>query len=395
VDELPGPARVIEDDNAERRSLVRENRDRQSHGPHLISVLCLTMGTPIPPVINGRYVILRPLGSGGGGSTFVVRDLYQGEEVALKLITFETGPWQEAQVLTALRDRHILPVRNADFVVGTKFLVTELALGGTIERKINDQGRCGIEVTQAVRWTRQCCEGLIRTHSANLLHNDVKPANVFIDDVGEALLGDFGMAMLMDPSGLAMPAGTVMTLAPEVAAQWTVPGARPTSVASDIYSLGGTLYWMLSGVPPYQPRPGLNLLQLTAEVATHRARPIRDLAPHVPQALAQRINVAMAFDPADRYQSAADFSRALGSLPRSSRQWTRTDECGAHWGCWRGTSSGRAPILVCAVPDGTAANRYELQAIKLPGRTQIRKAQRIVTERQLPAGLRTVLRLCN
>ena len=123
---------------------------------------------PAPQVINGRYLVVRSLGTGSQGSTWLVRDLHQDEEVALKLIGHEFGPWQEAQLLTALRDRHILPVRNADYTAGVKFLVTELAQGGTVEDRITTQGQRGIEIRQAVRWVRQTCEGLVRTLS--LIH---------------------------------------------------------------------------------------------------------------------------------------------------------------------------------------------------------------------------------
>lgn len=357
-----------------------------------LTVLCLAVSMSIPRVINGRYAVVRPLGTGGQGATWVVRDLYQGEDVALKVIMHEFGPWQEAQILTALRDRHILPVRNADFVAGAKFLVTELARGGTVQDRITAQGQRGIEIPQALRWTRQACEGLLRTHATNLVHNDIKPANIFLDNVGEALLGDFGLALLMDSKGKTAAAGTFQTMAPEVAAELNVPGARPGSIASDIYSIGATLYWMIAGVPPYQPVAGLTVLQVAAAAAANVPVPIRDVAPHVPQSLGQRIAVAMAPNPADRYQSVSTLSTALGNMLAMSRDWIRTDECGVHWGCWRGIASGRSTVLLCAIPIGTS--RYQLRAAKLPGQGQIRKAGRIVTHRQLAVALRAVMREC-
>jgi serine/threonine-protein kinase len=353
----------------------------------------LGMNMPVPQVINGRYEILGPLGAGGQGTTWAVRDLYQGEEVALKLIGHEFGPWQEAQVLTALRDRHILPVRNADYVAGVKFLVTELARNGTVERPIATQGARGIEQRQAVRWARQTCEGLVRTHATGLLHNDIKPANIFLDAVGEALLGDFGLAMLVDSQGTTAAAGTFETMAPEVATRLSVPGARPCTLASDIYSLGATLYWMLTGSPPYQPLPGQSVAQLAAQAARNTPVALRDRAPHVSQTLGERVNRAMASDPADRYVGASAFGAALGTLPAATRQWTRTDECGGHWGCWRGLRDGHAAVLVCAIPAGP--NKYELRGLKLPSGTRIRKVTRTVTQRQLPAGIRGAIKVCS
>ena len=351
------------------------------------------MNVPGPQVINGRYVVIRPLGVGGQGSTWVVRDLHQGEEVALKFITHEFGPWQEAQILTALRDRHILPVRNADYAAGAKFLVTELAQHGTIENQIATKSKCGIEPQQAVRWARQACEGLIRTHATGLLHNDVKPANIFLDAVGEALLGDFGLALLMDPQGATLAAGTFQTMAPEVAAEIMVPGSRPGTVKSDIYSLGATLYWMLAGVPPYEPAPGLTPAQMAAEVTVQRPVILRDRAPHLTQALAQRVNRAMAPAPADRYDSASALSAALGSLPAVQRKWVRTDECSGHWACWRGAATGRATILVCAIPSGPG--RYTIRGIKLPSRMNIKSATRTATTGKLLTSIRSVIKSCS
>lgn len=123
-----------------------------------------------------------------------------------------------------------------------------------------------------------------------------------------------------------------------------------------------------------------------------RPSPASIAAPHVSQPLAQRVNRAMAPDPADRYNSVGALSSALGSLPAVTRRWVRTDECGGHQGCWRGFADRRATVLICAIPVGSG--RYEIRGLKLPSGIRIKEVAQVVTERRLPAGVRTVIKNC-
>jgi serine/threonine protein kinase len=139
------------------------------------------------------------------------------------------------------------------------YLVTELAEHGTVQSKIDAAHGAGISPPQAIRWTRQACQATARTHDAKLLHTDIKPDNLFLDANDNVQLGDFGFATLMDGNGLGHTSGTVTTLAPEVAQAIIDGRAQATSIASDVYSLGATLYEMLTGQPSYSPAPGFGL----------------------------------------------------------------------------------------------------------------------------------------
>jgi serine/threonine protein kinase len=177
----------------------------------------------------------------------------------------------------------------------------------------------GVDVEQATRWLRQACRGVARVHDAALLHNDIKPENLFISNDQDVLVGDLGIACLRDATGAGHFGGTAETMAPEVAvvgvtmspAAW--PNRRPTTVLSDVYALGASLYWLLAGIPPFHV-PGDNVATMRAVVAGPPAR-IRDVAPHVPQALAERVERAMDRTAASRYQSPADLDAALGNMP--------------------------------------------------------------------------------
>jgi serine/threonine-protein kinase len=231
-------------------------------------------------------------------------------------------------MLMALRSPYILHVLNADLDAGVPFLVTELAANGSADRPM---AAIGVPPDDAVRWLRHACRGAHRTHASRLLHRDIKPHNIFLTASGDAQLGDFGLAVRMDANGEGPPLGTPVTKAPEVAA------GQNTTVASDIYSLGATLFALLSGL--YSNAIG--------------DPPLRDVAPHVSLALAQRVHKALSADPTARYRTAAEFDSALGGLPPVTRRWRRTDEHPGHDVCYRGQSTGKADATVCLVPAGT------------------------------------------
>jgi serine/threonine protein kinase len=228
-------------------------------------------------------------------------------------------------------------------------------------------GVIGVPPENAVRWVRHACRGAARTHASRLLHRDIKPHNLFLTASGEAQLGDFGIAVRMDANGDGPPLGTPVTTAPEVAA------GHNTSVASDVYSLGATLYALLSGL--YSN--------------AHGDPPLRDVAPHVSRALAERVHKALSTDPADRFRTAADFDAALGSLPPASRRWRRTDEHSGHDLCYRGEAAGRANATVCLVPAGT---RWEVLAQHQPTGRRINAACRAAAPRSaVPRNLRAAM----
>jgi len=316
-------------------------------------------------MIDERYEVVRWIGDGSFGEVYEVVDRFQETTVALKLLrAFPThNPWHEAQRLTELRSEYILPVLNADHFGGVPYIVTKLATNGSAAARMAPRG---VAPAIAVRWARSACRGTSRTHDARLLHRDIKAENLFIDDHGNALLGDFGIAELMNGAGEASWGGSAETMAPEVAE------GGSTSVASDVYSIGASLYGLLAGRYAHtDPDPAA----CRAKVVNEAPPALRDLAPHVGQALAQRVARAMSRNPADRYTSPATFDADLGTLPVTDRSWTRTDEHveSGHSACWRGQGTGRTDATVCAVPAG---KRVEVVAQHRPSGRRINAAGR-------------------
>lgn len=328
-------------------------------------------------MIANRYRLLNMIGSGGFGEVWRAFDVHRSYEVALKLILTRdrSATWHEASLLTALKSEHILEVNNADVAVDVPYLDTALAACSL-------DARCepyGVEETQALHWMRRALRGLDLCHKRGLLHRDVKPQNVFLTLSGVAKLGDFGVAALMDASGSAPPHGDLRICAPEL-----VTGGRAT-VASDVYSAACSLYALVAGRLPFAAIT--DQATLVDAIAHGRYPPVRDVAPSVSQALADRIRKGMSVDPADRFLSAAAFDSAL-ALPEKSRRFFPVQPHAGHLRCWSVTGSG-SNIEVCVIP-GSRSRRVAVETVRRPSGQRIRRLCFECAERELPVRLRSV-----
>jgi len=308
-------------------------------------------------LIGNRYVVQRQLTPGGGGEAYLAHDQHENDMVVVKLLSLGAlppgNPWLEAQALRHLQDEHILPIRNADLDSGQPYIVTDVAEYGTLGTLAEASHGCGLEVDDVVTFIRDACHGVDRAHRARLIHNDLKPDNLFLNSQRECLVGDFGGASLIPPgSSAAVPHVTTPNItAPEMAAAWGTPTA---TVRSDIYSLGATAYWCLAGELPYQFPPGASFTEKLAIVAAGPPPRLRDRVPHVPKPVAAAIERAMSKNPADRFGSALELASALGSRAPAPRRWRQTNEHSGHIRCWRGEPRrGGSTYLMCLTPGAT------------------------------------------
>jgi eukaryotic-like serine/threonine-protein kinase len=303
-------------------------------------------------MIGGRYEVQRVLKPGGQGEVYEVLDTFQKVVGVMKLIDttlLPGGIWDEAQVLQQLADDHILKILNADVTGGQPYIVTALAEHGTLKDRLDAAGGLGLPVDRVVDWLRQASIGVARAHDAMLVHNDLKPENLFLSAKGECLVGDFGLASLVPkPPLMGVARGaTPTTAAPEVAAGWPPNGPPPASFQTDVYSLGATGYWLLAGRPPVDVD---NIPAFAAKMAAAAAQippRLRDVAPHVPASVAAVIEKAISHDPADRYATVNELDAALGSRSIPRRKWERTNQHPGHLGCWRGEESGKSTYVLC------------------------------------------------
>ncbi|HMC65423.1 MAG TPA: serine/threonine-protein kinase [Gemmataceae bacterium] len=244
-------------------------------------------------LILGNHRILDRVGAGAMGIVFVAEHLFMKRRVAIKVLPVddECPPLllerfsSEMRVLAGLQHPNIVMAfdggRLAPPYPGPPtllYLVMELIPGGDLEQYIIDRGP--VPVPQGCEWIRQAACGLQAAHDYHLIHRDIKPSNMLLDDSGQVKLVDFGLvrqfsSRLTDPGVLL---GTVEYMSPE-------QSCNPSSVGSqaDIYGLGATLFWLLTGEPPY-PRgrtlaDSLRLLQNTTP------RRLRDVRPNTPEEL--------------------------------------------------------------------------------------------------------------
>jgi serine/threonine protein kinase len=318
-----------------------------------------------PRLIANRYREIAPLGDPGVcGQAVRCFDITEECEVAVKLIeTFggAVGPWDEARYLRQLTDPHILPIRNALEDLGQPILVTEIAEGGTAGDHLDLPD--GLLPLVAIDWVRHGCLGTARAHREGLIHNDIKPKNLFLSMTGRCTLGDFGFATLVDPAvGKARMLGATPTTGAPEAITGALNRQSTATPMSDVYSLGATLYWLLSGESP-APQ-GLSHQQARDFVMAGKIIPLKVAAPHVGDYVCRVVSKALSIDPADRHQTVIDLHAELTAAraaEAAGRQWRTITTHSGHEKCWQCLPLGNKKSLVlCLVPIGAAS--YEIQA---------------------------------
>jgi serine/threonine-protein kinase len=265
------------------------------------------------------------------------------------------GPWDEARYLRQLTDPHVLPIRNALEDLGQPILVTEIAEGGTVADYLSPGG--GVPPVQAIDWTRQACLGVARAHAEGLIHNDIKPGNLFLTKTGRCMVGDFGFATIVDPVlGAARLYGTTPTTGAPEAITGALTGTSTATAASDVYSLGATLYWILAGGPPVPET--LTHQQARDYVVAGKVVPLKSAAPNIGDYVCRVVAAAMSTNPTTRQQSANELHAALGSARSSEsnqRQWTAVSQHPGHDGCWQcPPEGGKKGLSLCVIPRPTS-----------------------------------------
>lgn len=270
---------------------------------------------PILPANIGRYLVVGALGAGSQGRVYRSVHPRLGVEVAIKWSDIELGTdpdrrdalVAEGQVLARLNHPHLIRVLDLDVHEGRPFLVMEYVRGGDLEERVK-AGRVAPE--QAARWLAQLARALEEAHANGITHQDIKPRNVLVDDAQQVRLGDFGLARLRQagPVGEEPLGGTLPYMAPEQARK----EVEKIGPASDVFGLGGVLYFLLTGKAPFEGDNPLLVRQRACEGAVDFAALE---AARVPRPLAAICRRALAADPAQRYPSAramaADLERWL------------------------------------------------------------------------------------
>ncbi len=270
--------------------------------------------------LDGRYELHQLIGEGAFGRVYRGRDRRLARPVAVKVIKpwwAEDPDWalnfeREAQLLARVNDPGILQIFDVGQAAEGIYYVAELVDGESLADRLR---RGPIAPWEACEIAEQLCRALAQAHAQNVVHRDVKPANVLISTHGRVKVGDFGVALLAEGStdaGSLTVVGTPRYMAPEQAQ------GRPASPATDVYSVGIVLYEMLSGEPPFT---GTSVASLALAHVADAAPP---LGPGVPPALEQIVARALAKDPAQRYEDAGAMAGALseaGAAPSVGERW--------------------------------------------------------------------------
>jgi hypothetical protein len=248
----------------------------------------------------GRYLIERKLGEGGMGAVYLARDTQLDRPVALK-VPFLGGPdgdalrarfLHEARAAAALHHPGVCPVYDVGEIDGTPYLTMPYLTGEPLSRRV---ARGPLPVPEALALVEKLARALHYAHERGVVHRDLKPGNVLLDERGEPVVMDFGLARRAGDSHLTHEGevlGTPAYMAPEqLMGQVAVVGP-----AADVYSLGVVLYELLTGAPPFQG----DLLALASQVAYDEPRPPSKVRPAVDGRLDAVCLKALAKRPADR-----------------------------------------------------------------------------------------------
>ncbi|MEW6156475.1 MAG: protein kinase [Verrucomicrobiota bacterium] len=268
---------------------------------------------PIPGQRFGCYQILRLLGQGGMGEVFEAAHIESERRVALKVMSHALGSDQdrkrflrEGRLAASVNHPNVVYIHGSEEIEGMPVITMELVHGGTLKDRLKREGP--LPVSEAVEIALQLIGGLEAAHEAGVLHRDIKPGNCFVAADGTVKVGDFGLSVstLARGESLLTATGTVMGT-PAYASPEQLRGEE-LDVRSDIYSVGATLYHLITGKPPF---PATDFVKLIAEVLDKPATSPQALRSDLPAALSKLLLRCLAKDRKARFQSYAEFRDAL------------------------------------------------------------------------------------
>jgi serine/threonine protein kinase len=271
----------------------------------------------------GNYRVLERLGRGGQSTVYLCVHTVLGRRVALKVLPLAQAEnpaavarfHREARAAAALDHPNIAHAYDSGTEGDLHFLVTAYVDGSSLQEIVENHGP--LDVIRAAHYVRQAALGMQHIYEAGLVHRDIKPGNLLLDRRGVVRVLDLGLARFFHDHQDVLTVmydgnrilGTADYLSPEQARD-----SHDVDIRTDVYSLGGTFYFLLTGRPPFL---GRTVAQKLLAHQTKEPTPVRELRPEVPKKLAAVLDRMMAKDPAKRYPTPAAVAAALAP-------WTRT-----------------------------------------------------------------------
>jgi serine/threonine protein kinase len=269
--------------------------------------------------LGGRYQIQSLIGQGGMASVYKAYDPNLHRAVAIKVIhphlsnnpEFFRRFEEEATAVAHLRHPNIVQMYDFNHDGELYFMVMEYVMGETLQTRLKrlNEAKRRLSNKEVITFTADICDAAHYAHQRGMIHRDIKPANIMLDVNGKAILMDFGIARMLGASqhtATGAVLGTAMYMSPE-----QIQGLQ-TDARADIYSIGITLFEMLSGKPPFEADSAMTLMMM------HLNDPVPDLSelfPNTPPELVAITNKALAKKRDERYQSANEMADALRKLP--------------------------------------------------------------------------------
>jgi hypothetical protein len=268
-------------------------------------------------VLDDRYDVGRPLGSGGMGEVYLARDRVLGRDVALKVLRkqfagdaeFAERFKREAMSAASLSHPNIVQVYDRGATEeGSSYISMEYVPGGTLKEKISGEGPLG--AADAAALGAQVAEALGAAHDRGMVHRDIKSQNILLSTRGQAKVADFGIARA-GSSATISTTGSVMGTAGYMSPEQAL--GKPATPKSDLYSLGVVLYEALTGELPYTAD---NPIAVSMKHVTEPLRPPREIDPGIPDGMNAIVTKLLAKDPEDRYADADQLADDLWRVNR-------------------------------------------------------------------------------
>jgi serine/threonine protein kinase len=294
-----------------------------------------TRGQHLIGQVIGSYILEKPLGYGGSSAVFLAQNRLTSEKVAVKVFlprstmdkqaqkNFYQRFLREAEATSELDHPNILSIYSYGQHNGLPYIVMPYMSGGTLSEYVTRYGP--LPLSQAQHYLEQIASALDYAHENGRVHCDVKPANILIDSNDQVVLSDFGIVQLMRPDGQsAEPSmkssetlmGTPDYISPEQAL------GEPLDGRSDVYSLAVTLFFLLTGRPPFQADSSITMALMHVHdtpppLSTFRS----EITPQIDRVIAK----ALSKWPEDRYQTAGMFSTAFAEAVANVDNYVLTD----------------------------------------------------------------------
>jgi eukaryotic-like serine/threonine-protein kinase len=273
-------------------------------------------------IISGKYRLLERLGAGGMGAVYLCEHILMGRRVALKVLPLAQAEdaaslarfYREARAVARLDHPNIVRAHDIDHEDKLHFLVLEFVDGCNLHDFVRRNGT--LAPLRAANYIWQAALGLHHAHEVGLVHRDIKPGNLLLDRLGVVKVLDMGLARFFHEDTAAFikeyEVGYIIGTADYVAPEQIIDSR--VDIRADIYSLGGTLYYLLVGKSPFQDG---NNAQKMIWHQVRQPRSLRALRPDVPEGLVQVVEKMLAKEPGRRYQTPAEVIAALAEFARA------------------------------------------------------------------------------